>query len=322
MTNEQFRALEDISGHRSPSNSKAGSSKADDLLAAAISAFAGITRPGRQDMQQLEDLAMPLLHCASTRGKRHAANALAQLEDAPRRLILALADEPVEISAPILLRSPLLRPSDLIEIIGKNGLAHARAIARRQSGDILLQGVLRSFADPVIDRTLTLQENLANIEAEPLERPDVPDLSAARAPLMKEDSSERLARALQQPFFEAGATTGSQHLIDTALLIDSQFFRNALADALVLGHAGVQQPEGLAQRFRCDEVAIVERGVIFWKSAVDGTHQAANRKGDTRGAVLPLVVSIRREFEHSERMPAMPQHMLGREIDRDKYRCR
>ncbi len=94
--------------------------------------------------------------------------------------------------------------------------------------------MLRSFADPVIDRTLTLQENLANIEAEPLERPDVPDLSAARAPLMKEDSSERLARALQQPFFEAGATTGSQHLIDTALLIDSQFFRNALADALDL----------------------------------------------------------------------------------------
>lgn len=233
MTNDQFRALEDISGHRSPSDSKAGRAKADDLLAAAISAFAGITRPGRQDMQQLEDLALPLLECASTRGKRHAANALAQLEDAPRRLILALADQPVEISAPILLRSPLLRPSDLIEIIGKNGLAHARAIARRQSGDVLLQGVLRSFADPVIDRTLALQENLANIEAEPLEKPDVPDLSAARAPLMKEGSSERLARALQQPFYEAGAT-GSQHLIDTALLIDGQFFRNALADALDL----------------------------------------------------------------------------------------
>ncbi len=232
VTNDQFRALEDISGHRSPSNSKAGSSKADDLLAAAISAFAGITRPGRQDMQQLEDLAMPLLQCASTRGKRHAANALAQLEDAPRRLILALADQPVEISAPILLRSPLLRASDLIEIIGRNGLAHARAVARRQSGDVLLQGVLRSFADPVIDRTLALQENLANMGAEPLEKPVVPDLSTAGTPLMKEGSSERLARALQQPFYETGAATGAQHLIDTALLIDSQFFRNALADAL------------------------------------------------------------------------------------------
>src|SRR5690606_31304899 len=140
---------------------------------------------GRQDMQQLEDLAMPLLQCASTRGKRHAANVLAQLEDAPRRLILALASQPVEISAPILLRSPLLRPSDLVEIIGKNGLADARAIARRQSGAVLLQGVLRSFAAPVIARTLALQENLANMEAEPLERPAVPDLSTANTPLMK-----------------------------------------------------------------------------------------------------------------------------------------
>lgn len=234
VTNDQFRALEDISGHRSPSNSRTGSGKADDLLAAAISAFAGITRPGRQDMQQLEDLAMPLLQCATARGRRHAANALAQLEDAPRRLVLALADEPVEISAPILLRSPVLRPADLIEIIGRNGLAHARAIARRQSADALLQGVLRSFADPAIDRTLTLQASLADIAAEPLERPDVPDLSAARMPLMKDDNSERLARSLQQPFFDAGATMGSQHLIDTALLIDSHFFRIALADALDL----------------------------------------------------------------------------------------
>ena len=233
MTNDQFRALEEISGNRSPSNSKAGS-KADDLLAAAISAFAGITRPGRQDMQQLEDLVMALLQCATTRGKRHAANALAQLEEAPRRVVLALAAEPVEISAPILLRSPLLRPGDLIDLIGQHGLAHARAIARRQSGDILLQGVLRSFADPVIDRTLTLQDNLANIEAEPLEKPQIPDLSAAKAPLMTGGSSERLARALQQPFFNAGTLPGSDRLIETALLIDSQFFRNALADALDL----------------------------------------------------------------------------------------
>lgn len=69
VTNDQFRVLEEISGNRSPSSSKTGSSKADDLLAAALSAFATIMRPGRQDMQQLEDLAMPLLQCASTRGK-------------------------------------------------------------------------------------------------------------------------------------------------------------------------------------------------------------------------------------------------------------
>lgn len=208
MTKDQFRALEEISGNRNPSNSQAKKSKADDLLAAAISAFAGLTRPGRHDMQQLEDLVTPLLQCATPRGKRHAANALAQVEEAPRQVVLALAHEPVEISAPLLLRSPLLRPGDLIDLIGKNGLPHARAIARRQSGDTLLQSVLRSFADPVIDRTLTLQEKLANIESDPL------DASAL-------SSSQNLVH-------------GFDHLIDMALQADRQFFRRMLADILDL----------------------------------------------------------------------------------------
>ncbi|SCD22451.1 hypothetical protein BR141012304_10005 [Brucella inopinata] len=88
----------------------------------------------------------------------------------------------------------------------------------------MLRGVLRSFADAAIDRTLALQENLANIDAEPLEKPEIPDLSVASAPLMRENHSERLVRALQQPFFTAGALPGCEHLIDTALLIDSQLF--------------------------------------------------------------------------------------------------
>lgn len=217
VTNDQFRVLEEISGNRSPST-KAGS-KADDLLAAAVSAFAGITRPGRQDMQQFEDLVMPLLHCAGAGAKRQAASALAQLDEAPRRVILALAGEPVEISAPLLLRSPLLRPGELIDLIGKHGLAHARVIARRQSGDALLGDVLRSFADPAIDRMLALQEDLANIDTPPV----IPATNA-----------QPLAHALEQPFFTAGTLPGPDRLIETALLIDGQFFRNALADALDL----------------------------------------------------------------------------------------
>ncbi len=207
MTKDQFRALEEISGSRSPSHSKAGDSKADNLLGAAIAAFAGITRPGRHDLQQFEDLVMPLLHCASAPAKQHAAHRLAKLEDAPRRVILALADEPVAISAPILLRSPILRPGDLIDLIGKNGLPHARAIARRQSGDVLLQAVLRSFADPTIDRTLALQESLADFDAS----------SAGQADATIEDS-----------FLD------NRRLIETALQKQDYFFRNALAGALGL----------------------------------------------------------------------------------------
>mgnify|MGYP000849066408 CR=1 FL=1 len=222
MTNDQFRVLEEISGNRNQSNLRADGSKADDLLGAAIAAFASITRPGRHDAHQLEDLAFPLLERATMRGKRQAASALAQIEDAPRRLVLSLASEPVEISAPILLRSPVLRSEDLVDIIGKNGLAHARAIARRQSDDALLKGVLRSFTDPVIDRLLALQENLAGLGTDKTEiQPTINEAEKSEGELPHQPS-----------FFNSGALSSPEHLIDTALLIDDQIFRTALADSL------------------------------------------------------------------------------------------
>lgn len=222
MTNDQFRVLEEISGNRNQSKSRADGSKVDDLLVAAIAAFASITRPGRQEAHQLEDLTFPLLERATMRGKRQAAHALAHIADAPRRLVLSLANEPVEISAPILLRSLVLRSEDLVEIIGKNGLAHARAIARRQSDDPILKGVLRSFADPAIDRLLALQENLAGLET------DRPSTSVGLS--INEKANDGSS---QQPsFFGTSALSGPEHLIDTALLIDDQIFRTALADSL------------------------------------------------------------------------------------------
>ena len=45
----------------------------------------------------------------------------------------AAADEPVEIAAPLLLRSNALTDIDLIALIGRRGVGHARVIARRPS---------------------------------------------------------------------------------------------------------------------------------------------------------------------------------------------
>ena len=42
-----------------------------------------------------------------------------------------LADEPVDIAAPLLLRSNALTDIDLIALIGRHGIGHARVIARR-----------------------------------------------------------------------------------------------------------------------------------------------------------------------------------------------
>ncbi|RCS23293.1 DUF2336 domain-containing protein [Phyllobacterium salinisoli] len=243
MTNEQFRALETLSG-----SGKASGGKADDLISAAVTAFTALTRPAKNEIQQLEDLALPLLENATPRGKRHAAAVLSQLDNAPRKLVLALCSEAVEIAAPLLLRSTVLTSTDLVDIIGRQGLGHARAIARRQQVDPIVESLLESFADPAIDRSMAVRRHLARAEAHKdsslrvESSPPAPVSDAARKThdslrtIMRETTPHHLA---PNPAVErrlAGEvrapSAAADHLIDTALLIDPIFFRNLLADTL------------------------------------------------------------------------------------------
>ena len=105
--------------------------KCDRLFRAAITGYCSITRPGSRDAAQLDDLALPMLPLVSEDSKRFAAAALSETMPAPPGLLRRLADHPVAISAPLLLRSRALADIDLIGLIGRNGLAHARVIARR-----------------------------------------------------------------------------------------------------------------------------------------------------------------------------------------------
>lgn len=236
MTNEQFRALEALSG-----SGKASGGKADDLLSAAVTAFTSITRPARSDIQQLEDLTLPLLASATARGKRHAAAVLSQMEHAPRNLVLALCNEAVEIAAPLLLRSPILTSADLVDIIGKRGLGHARAIARRPQVDPIVQGLLDSFADPAVDRSMAVRRQLARAEARAAHAPSpqpTPFSPATREAhdrlraIMREATSKQLTSELQPGGDTQKPSVAADHMIDTALLIDPVFFRNLVADTL------------------------------------------------------------------------------------------
>jgi uncharacterized protein (DUF2336 family) len=109
------------SGFTSSSSYRAAS-KADRLLRAAVTAFCDNARPTRRDAAQLDDLAGPLLACASEETLRFAAAALSETPHAPPALVRRLADMPVEISAPLLLRSPVLTPIDLLAIAGRADL--------------------------------------------------------------------------------------------------------------------------------------------------------------------------------------------------------
>ncbi|TXR49847.1 DUF2336 domain-containing protein [Phyllobacterium endophyticum] len=220
MKYPEFRALED----------RSSGSKADDLLTASITAFCCVARPAKSDAQQLEDLAVPLLALASQRVRRHAAAALSEFSHAPKRLIVALAEDEVDISAPLLLRSPVLDPSDLIGIIDRKGLGHARAIARRDIADPELLRVLHGFNDPAIERALALQSN--SVHSGETDMQDA--LPTQESPRLREtrEALKALMRDSDKGF--SGDQALAEHLVDAALLDQTALFEQEFARALAL----------------------------------------------------------------------------------------
>jgi uncharacterized protein (DUF2336 family) len=101
------------------------------LLRAAVYAFCSLPRPSRREIAQLDDLALPLIEKASIETRRYVAAALSEVAEAPPGLVRRLCDEPVAVAAPLLMRSRELCDIDLIALIGRHGMDHARAIARR-----------------------------------------------------------------------------------------------------------------------------------------------------------------------------------------------
>ncbi|MFN4272161.1 MAG: hypothetical protein ACK4F5_05065 [Aliihoeflea sp.] len=102
------------------------------LLRAAIYAFCSLPRPSRREIAQLDDLALPLIEKSSTETRRYVAAALSECVDVPLGVVRRLCDEPVEVSAPLLMKRRELCDIDLIALIGRHGMAHARAIGMRR----------------------------------------------------------------------------------------------------------------------------------------------------------------------------------------------
>jgi uncharacterized protein (DUF2336 family) len=227
------------------------------LFRAAISAFCSLTRPSRREIAQLDDLALPLFDSVSAEARRFAAAALSECGDVPPSLVRRLADEPVEISAPLLVRSPALRDVDLIGLIGRHGIFHARAIARRPGLNPVIGRLLDLLGDPEI-RRLRSQD----------QRPDltlVAERAAASPAAPAHDAAENVRHRLRrlmhgaecaappagqsappiQPAQTAPPATAASsavpqpyvRLLDAALTGHLPLFQMALADALDLEFA-------------------------------------------------------------------------------------
>jgi uncharacterized protein (DUF2336 family) len=225
--------------------------KAERLLRASVSAFCSLTRPSRREALQLDDLTLPLFDMVSSDARRFVAAALSECGVVPPELHARLADQPVEISAPLLVRSAHLRDVDLIALIGRHGLGHARAIARRKT------------LEPAIAQLIRAMEAAASAAAaagaaapsEPPLGPTPPDTGHAGRGEAAEATRERLRAIMKagQPAPAPGSKNGSEvdfvRLRDAALTGEAQFLATALAETLKVNVAtarAIPSTEGLS----------------------------------------------------------------------------
>jgi uncharacterized protein (DUF2336 family) len=147
-----------------------------------------------------------------------------------------LCEEPVDVCAPLIVRSRALSDIDLIALIGRHGLPHARAIARRKDLNPTIAQLIKALERPTLVR-VRQPEPIAKVAGDGAE----PAAAAPSPPKLPGDAAETARRRLRtmmlaegeatsvNPF--AGSATYSK-LRETALTGNAAFFQTALADAL------------------------------------------------------------------------------------------
>lgn len=207
--------------------------KAERLFRAAISAFCSLPRPSRREIAQLEDLALPLFDDTPNEALRFGAAALSETEYAPRQLVLRLADAKVDIAAPLLIRSRALTDVDLIALIGRHGLPHARAIARRKDLNPAISHLIRALERPAQGRSREMRDTATEAPgpAKPLPGQAAEAVRQRLRAVMADPNNPATtapARADTNPY---------RKLRDMALSGNAAFFKTALADALRIDFA-------------------------------------------------------------------------------------
>lgn len=261
--------------------------KADLLFRAAVSAFSSLTRPSRREVIQLEDLTDPLYRAVSVEAKRFAAAALSESRYAPAELIRRLADEAVDVGAPLLIRSPVLTDVDLIAFIGRHGVSHARAIRRRPE----LNPAIARLVDALLDSRPKDGMEITLERLRGMMRPEAPT-RFERPPQTREDRRRATYARLLATVFE---TNGA-------------LFATALADALAIPF---ERASGIAASPHYGELMLAWRALdLAEEQAFLLTAAARPAVFGTRAAVL---LFLQRYRETAREQPVGKVESSGKE---------
>ncbi len=107
------------------------------------------------ESELMGDILYRLVRAVEMTVRRNLAERLAGLDDAPHELVTALANDDIEVAAPILTRSGVLKDDDLIEIVKHRTQEHVLTVARRRSlSEEVSDALVDSGSDDVIETLL------------------------------------------------------------------------------------------------------------------------------------------------------------------------
>ena len=155
---------------------------------------------GPREKELMADVLISLMRQAEQDLRQAIAERLAVIDGAPLRVVLHIANDDIDVAAPMLRLSRVFSDLDLLYIIKSKGPEYWRTIAARTSLSDGVMNVLADTKEPGTLETLVTNQNLRltphalgviEQSAEKLE-------SLARPLLMRPEVSEDLARKLYQ----------------------------------------------------------------------------------------------------------------------------
>ncbi len=110
-----------------------------------------------QDRRMITEITVQLIKAVEASVRRSLADHFAERSDAPEDLVIALANDDIEVAHPVLLKSEILHDAELIEIVRHRTMEHQVAIAMRPH---VSEGVSDALVETGNDKVVTtLLEN-------------------------------------------------------------------------------------------------------------------------------------------------------------------
>ncbi len=113
----------------------------------------------------MTDILNKLVTEFETEVRKELAERLADKKHAPRNLVVALANDEIEVARPILMKSGVLQDPELVEIIHHRTLEHQLAIAMRTSVSEIVSDALVETGNTDVVKTLLQNPNARITEA-------------------------------------------------------------------------------------------------------------------------------------------------------------